>query len=256
MSDARGICAEIDRGVLRITLARAPLNILDLTAIQELATALAAARIVDSLKAVLFKAEGRAFSAGVAVADHFPDRVGPTVRGFNGIFQALADLEVPAVALVEGPALGGGCEIACACEWVIATPAARFGLPEISLGVFPPAAVAYLPARIGWRATAQLVLTGRIVDAEEALRIGLATQVVAPGEAAAAAEAILDDLRGKSAYTLRAACRTLRDTCGRPPPEALHSAEEAYFSRIVPSQDMLEGLRAFLEKRKPVWQNR
>lgn len=256
MTPFRFIASRLDRGVLRITLRRPPLNVLDLAATREIVAALSAAEGEASLRAVLLAAEGKAFCAGLDVADHLPERVKEALSAFHDVFRAIERLGVPTVARVQGAALGGGCEIASACDWVFATPEARFGLPEIQLGVFPPVAAALFPALIGPRAATELILTGRVVPAEEAASLGLATRVVAADRIDAEIETLLETLRARSAHAIRASRRTLRRLAGRDPARALDEAERAYHAELGTSRDALEGLQAFLEKRRAVWADR
>lgn len=242
-------------GVYRITLRQPPHNILDIAALRELVSAVRAIEEQRDVKAILFQAEGKSFSAGVAVADHLPDRARETVATFDALFQALERVGIPTVARVEGVALGGGCELACFCDWVYAAPEARFGLPEVNLAAFPPVAAAYFPALIGYRNAADLILTGRTVSAEEALRMGLVTRVCSRETLADETEALLSGLRAKSAPVLRAALRAVRAARPWGTPAALSTVEKIYFQDILPLADAEEGIRAFLEKRQPVWKN-
>lgn len=249
----RRLAVREDRGVLRITLRRPLLNILNLTMLAELETALRRRGRDPALRAVVFDAEGKAFSAGTDVADHLPPRHKEMLRRFHAVFRTLERLALPTVAVVEGPALGGGCELAGSCDFVLATPKAAFALPEIRLGCFPPAAIAFFPKRIGLRATAELALTGKTISAREAHEIGLVTKVVPTSKIRRETESLLDALRALSPDALRAAKRALLASAGRPALDALASAERIYLKNLAHSPDMKEGLDAFLEKRPPRW---
>lgn len=246
--------AEAD--VVRITLARPPLNILTTGMLEELARALEQASRRPALKAVLLAAEGRAFSAGVAVEDHIGERARPMLDTFHRVFRLLHDLECPTVAAVQGAALGGGAELAAFCDVVVASETATFGQPEIRVGVFPPIAAIRYPARIGPARTMRLLLTGEVIGAAEAERIGLVDRVVPPDRLGEAVEAELARFRGLSAVVLRLTKRAVREAAGLPFDQALSTLEELYHCELMTTADAEEGLRAFAEKRQPVWRDR
>ena len=170
MSGDRFIRSQVDGGVARITLARPPLNILTIEMMKELNGALALLPARSDLRAVVFAAEGKAFSAGVAVEDHQGDRVKPMLQAFHQIFRHLHSLGCPTVAAVQGTALGGGAELATFCDVVIASENATLGQPEIKVGVFPPIAALHYPKRVGEVRALQLLLTGEVLPAREAER--------------------------------------------------------------------------------------
>ena len=242
--------------VARITVARPPLNILTLGAIGALAAAVEEVNHRAHLKAVVLAAEGRAFCAGVSVEDHLGDRAKPMLVAFHRVFRMLHQLECATVAAVQGPALGGGAELATFCDFVIASENATFGQPEIKIGVFPPIAALHYPNRIGRARTLQLLLSGQVLPAQEAERIGLIDRVVPPGELAAAVEATLAGLTDKSAAVLRltkrAVCRAGDDGFDA----ALSRLEDLYLNELMRTEDAEEGLRAFLAKRPPAWKDR
>src|SRR5215472_10410771 len=203
------ITLAITPDVATITLNRPPLNILTLEIIRELDNTLKEIAEQTNLKAVVLTANGKAFCAGVDVADHTPDRVEPMIREFGQLFTRLRTLPMPTIALVQGAALGGGCELAIACDLVIAAESAKFGQPEIKLGVFPPIAAALFPQLIGYQQAARLLFSGETITADEAARLGLVTTVVADGELEAALERLLARLRGMSAAALHMTKRAL-----------------------------------------------
>lgn len=243
-------------GVVTLTLARPPLNILTIPMMSALDEALARAADDPVLRAIVLRAEGKAFSAGVAVEDHVGGRVEPMLAAFHRIFRRLDALDCATVAVVQGPALGGGAELATFCDVVIATEAATIGQPEIRLGVFPPVAALHYPRRIGEARTLQLLLSGRVLSAREAERIGLVDQVVPAGDLDAAVAGTLGALTDKSAVVLRLTKQAVRR--GRPDDfdERLAVLEELYTWTLMRTDDAAEGLRAFLEKRAPTWTHR
>jgi cyclohexa-1,5-dienecarbonyl-CoA hydratase len=241
--------------VATITLDRPPLNILTIATIGELSAALDAAVEHDHLHAVVLQAAGKAFCAGVDVADHAPDRVDEMIRGFGRLFTQLRAFPAPTIAAVQGAALGGGMELALGCDLVLAGTSARFGQPEIKLGVFPPIASALLPRLIGHQQAARLVLAGEIVAAEEAARLGLVTFAVPDDELAARLDQLLDRFRGLSAAVLGLAKSALLLGAERGDARALAPIEDLYLTDLMATADAGEGIRAFMEKRSPVWRD-
>ena len=167
--------------ILWLILDRPPLNILSIEMLDQLTVAMRDAVKHAPRLIVITGAGERAFSAGVDIHDHLRGREKEMLRAVYdncAAFEELRAQHIATVALVKGYALGGGCELAALCDTVIAHEDATFGLPEISLGVFPPVAAAYFPALIGQNATMRLMLTGETIDAREALRLGLVHQVL------------------------------------------------------------------------------
>ena len=244
--------------VARITFARPPLNVLNIVMMREIVDALNVCGQQRNLTAIVFDAseDTRAFSAGVAVEEHVPETVFQMLDTFHSIFRTLPQVAKPTVAVVDGPALGGGCEIVCACDVVIASEQARFGQPEIKLGVFPPVAAILLPRIIGERKARELILTGELIDADEALRLGLVNYVVPSNELAAKTESVLAKLRDLSASAL-SMTRTALDLAAHGGFESsLTNVENLYLHELMKTEDAEEGVRAFMEKRKPEWNNR
>src|SRR5437870_5828573 len=190
--------------VARITLVRPPLNILNIAMMGEINDALTKCASQTDLVAIVFDAaaEARAFSVGVAVEEHVPETVREMLDSFHSIFLAFERIRRPAIAVVDGPALGGGCELALACDIVVASERARFGQPEIKLGVFPPVAAILLPRMIGDKKARELILTGDTIEAAEALRLGLVNYVVSSDELEQKTESVLGKLRELSGVAL------------------------------------------------------
>jgi cyclohexa-1,5-dienecarbonyl-CoA hydratase len=208
------------------------------------------------LKALVLAGEGTAFSAGVAVEDHVGERVTPMLEAFHGIFRRLRLLDCMTVAAVHGAALGGGAELATFCDVVIASDDARLGQPEIKVGVFPPIAALHYPRRIGEARALALLVSGEVLPAAEALRIGLVDRVVPRADLATAVDGHLERYRAQSAAVLRLTKRAVREGAGLPFEQALAGLEELYRFELMQTEDAAEGLRAFVEKRAPVWRDR
>src|SRR3954466_2970969 len=248
----------VEDRVGRITFARPPLNIFTIAMMRETDAALTDCMMERDMVAVVFDAvEGsRAFSAGVSVEEHQPETVYQMLESFHTVFRTLEQMSKPALALVDGAALGGGCELVAGCDIVLAASRAKFGQPEIKLGVFPPVAAVLLPRIMGERRARELLLTGEIFDAQEAERTGLVSYVVEAVQLESKLQEILARLRELSASALEMARRAMDAARGRPFVEALERVEDIYLNELMKTDDAQEGVRAFMEKRKPDWRNR
>lgn len=248
----------IDDRVARITFARPPLNVFNIAMMREIGEALNECLPHRDLAAIIFDAApgSRAFSAGVAVEEHVPDTVFQMLDSFHAVFRMLAQISRPVFALVDGPALGGGCELVAACDIVIASERARFGQPEIKLGVFPPVAAILLPRVIGEKRARELIMLGDMIDAAEALRLGLVNYVVPAADLEPKLQSVLVKLRDLSAAAL-AMTRTALDLGGQTSfQSALTEVENLYLNELMKTEDANEGVRSFMEKRKPEWRHK
>jgi cyclohexa-1,5-dienecarbonyl-CoA hydratase len=248
----------VEDRVGRVAFARPPLNVFTIAMMREVDLALTECMGRREMVAVVFEAVAgsRAFSAGVSIEEHAEDTVYQMLESFHQIFRTLEQLAKPVVAVVEGAALGGGCELVAGCDIVISGPKARFGQPEIKLGVFPPAAAVLLPRIVGERRARELLLTGELFGAEEALRMGLVSHVVEADQVEAKLQEVLGRLRELSAPALEMARRAMDAARGRPFAEALERAEDIYLNDLMKTEDAHEGVKAFIEKRKPEWRNK
>lgn len=243
-----------------VTVNRPPLNILDIPTIEGLAAALDDLEKDADLQVVVVRGAGdRAFSAGVAVQDHTPDKVGPMLSTLHGAIKKLRTLPAITVAAVQGHCLGGGMEVALACDLVLATDDARFGQPEIELGCYPPVAAALYPSLIGPGRTLELLLTGRTLTCEQAEAMGLIARRVPKGSLDEETAKLVSEIAGRSAAVTRITKKAVR--AGERAFEdaffaALDANERLYLDELCPTADMAEGLAAFLEKRRPVWKHR
>jgi cyclohexa-1,5-dienecarbonyl-CoA hydratase len=158
--------------------------------------------------------------------------------------------------VVDGAALGGGCELVAGCDIVIASDRSRFGQPEIKLGVFPPVACVLLPLVIGEKRARELILTGDLIDAAEAARLGLVNHVVPGDRLEQKTQETLAKLRECSGVALEATRRALDLGRGRSLDSMLAEVEAMYLNELMKTEDANEGIKAFMEKRKPVWRNR
>lgn len=246
---------ERDGRTATITLNRPPLNILDIPTIARLGEIVSELDKDEDLQLVVVRGAGdRAFSAGVAVQDHTPELVGPMLESLHGAIRKLRDLAAVTVAAVQGHCLGGGMELALACDLVIATEDTRFGQPEIELGCYPPVAAALYPSLIGPGRTLDLLLTGRTLTCEEAERMGLVARRVSSLDEGLAK--LTAEILAKSAAVVRLTKKAVRAGRDHGFSEALAESERLYLDELCPTADMAEGIAAFLEKRRPVWKHR
>jgi cyclohexa-1,5-dienecarbonyl-CoA hydratase len=252
------IVLKIEDRVGRIGFARPPLNVFNIAMMREISDAINECQGHRDMVAIVFEATGktRGFSAGVAVEEHVEDTVYQMLESFHNIFRALEQGAKPTVAVVDGAALGGGCELVAACDMVIASDRARFGQPEIKLGVFPPVAAVLLPRIIGEKRARELILTGELIDAEEALKLGLVSYVVPLEKLSEKTEEVLAKFRELSAPSLEATRRALDLARGKTFDAALTDVEDLYLNELMKTHDAREGVSAFMEKRKPDWHNK
>jgi cyclohexa-1,5-dienecarbonyl-CoA hydratase len=237
-----------------LRLDRPKANVLDAAMIALLREAFAEAAATPALKAIVLTASGPHFSFGASVAEHLPGSVAAMLREFHGLFRDIARASVPVLAAVRGQCLGGGLELAAFSNRLFAAPDARLGQPEIGLGVFAPVASLLLRERMGRAAAEDLCLTGRSIGVEEALRLGLVDAVADDPEAAALAYA-REHLCRHSASSLRHAVRAVRAGFLEHFFTDLDRVEQAYLQELMATEDAVEGIRAFLDKRPPQWRN-
>jgi cyclohexa-1,5-dienecarbonyl-CoA hydratase len=243
--------------VAKISVNRPPLNILNVETLVELTLALERVKNDSSVAVVLITGVGdRAFSAGVDIREHFPEKVSSTLFVFNKVFHALDGLDKPTVAVVRGVALGGGCELAMGCDMVIASEGAQFGQPEVRVGAIPPVAVALLPKLVGRKKALELVLTGDVISAAEAKQIGLVNKVVPLERLDEAVKELVAKLKESSPIVLRLTRMAFRESLELNFKDGLSKVTDIYLSLLMRTEDSVEGLRAFLEKRKPQWKGK
>jgi cyclohexa-1,5-dienecarbonyl-CoA hydratase len=241
-------------GALWVTLRRPPLNILDIPTLRDLRRALKELPTRHDLKVLVFRSGmPGTFSAGVDVRDHRRERIRQMLGAFHRLIVFLDQIPQATLAAVDGRCLGGGCELALFCDVVVATPRSTFALPEIDLGCFPPVAATWLP-RVAGRTAHEMVLVGEPVPAEEALRRGLVNRVVDDLDAATAEW--VDRLAAKSGSVLALARRAVRQGARGSFPKALARTERLYLEELTRTRDSEEGIKAFLEKRRPRWTDR
>jgi cyclohexa-1,5-dienecarbonyl-CoA hydratase len=255
MNSYEHIETTIKDGLGTITLNRPPVNILNIAMMEEINQVLTAWQGQKDLKVVLFNAKNKCFSAGVDVGEHMGDLAPKMIRVFHGMFRLMERLEIPTMASVYGSCLGGGCELAVFCDLVLASDDTKLGQPEIQVGVFPPIAAQILPRIMGRKAAMDLILSGRTVSAEEALAMGLINKVVSREQLESATSEFVNPYLKLSAEVLRKTKKAVMAGLRDPLEPSLKVIENIYLDELMKTSDAEEGLKAFMEKRRPVWKN-
>ena len=250
------IKAEIKDGLGTITLNRPPVNVLNIAMMEEINEVLKAWQEDKDLKVLLFNAEGKCFSAGVDVGEHMGDMAPKMIKVFHGMFRLMNGFEIPTVASIYSSCLGGGCELAIFCDMVVAAENTKLGQPEVQVGVFPPIAAQLMPRIIGRKAAMELILSGKVIGPQEALQIGLVNKVVSNDKLADETADFVKPYIGLSAEVLRRTKKAIISGLRDDFEESLKVIEDIYLNELMVSADAQEGLKSFLEKRKPVWRNK
>jgi cyclohexa-1,5-dienecarbonyl-CoA hydratase len=250
------ILFEREGGVATITLDHPPVNIMDIATMREINAALEDLQGDEKTKVVVFAAKGKAFCAGVDVKDHTADKVDEMVEVFHRIFRQMWSLDTPTIAAVNGAALGGGCELVTFCDMILASEKATFGQPEIQVGVYPPVAVVTFPRLMPHMKALELLLTGSVIDAREAERLGIVNKVVPVESFEEELSGFVGKLTALSGAVLRLTKRATLQGLALGFEEALDLSEELYLERLMKTEDATEGLQAFMDKRKPVWKDK
>ncbi len=242
--------------VARLTLHHPPLNVIDLAMMEELAQALAEIEGRADVSTLLLSGEGKSFSVGVDVAAHTPDRVTDMLTKFHAVIRALVSSKKVTIAAVHGHCLGGGAELAMVCDLVYTVDTAMWGFPEIKLGCYPPVAATALAALVGQKHAADLILTGRNVSGTEAARIGLANRDLADTELELAVKEAIQQLSSLSPAALAITKKANYAWDSMHFDKGLARAEKIYLDELMKTEDVQEGIDAFLEKRQPVWKGK
>jgi cyclohexa-1,5-dienecarbonyl-CoA hydratase len=239
--------------VANISLEHAPLNVIDIATMEELAQALAEIESRPDVSTVVISGSGKGFSAGVDVGAHTPDRVGEMLQKFHTVIRALVGSKKVTIAAVHGHCLGGGAELALVCDIVYTAEDAQWGFPEIKLGCYPPVAATGLAALVGQKQASELILTGRTISGTEAASIGLANQALPGDQLGAAVAGCIDRLKQLSPAALAVTKKAIYAWDSMHFDKGLAKAERVYLDELMQSADAQEGIQAFLQKRTPTW---
>jgi cyclohexa-1,5-dienecarbonyl-CoA hydratase len=243
--------------VARVILNDGKGNVLDSIMMNDLNGLLASFKDKNDLKLITFEGAGKNFSFGASVEEHTKDKAAEMLENFHRIFYNLMDLHIPALAKISGQCLGGGFELPLACNFIFADKSARVGQPEILLGVFAPPASIMLPLKIGNARAEELLITGKVITAEEGKALGLINEVFDDRESMETATDawITKNIIGKSASSIRYATRAARASFDFFMQKNLPAFTELFIKGLMETSDANEGINSFLEKRKPLWKN-
>jgi len=250
------IACDYSAPVARISLRNPPLNIIDIPMMGELSGALSEIEGRPDIAIVIFSGTQKAFSVGVDVAAHTPERVGEMLSKFHGVIRALVASKKVTIAAVHGHCLGGGAELAIVCDLVYTSELATWAFPEIKLGCYPPVAATALAALVGQKHAADLILTGRSITGKEAAAIGLANAVVPEVDLDRTVQEAVEHLLKLSSAALAVTKKAIYAWDSIHFDKGLARAEKIYFEELMKTEDAQEGINAFLQKRQPVWRGK
>jgi cyclohexa-1,5-dienecarbonyl-CoA hydratase len=245
-----------DKGAARMTLNRPEHNLLNEAMLREIADGIADAGARGDVKLIVLDSACRVFCGGIDIAEYTSQRVFQMLDAFHAAFAGMLEVGKPVVCVVNGPAIGGGAELAAFGDLVIATPKARFAQPEISIGIFPPLASTILPFLVGPKIALELVLTGEPVTAERALELGMVNRLVPEAQLEQAVNDLVGRISGHSGAVLAMAKKAILGGMGLTLREGLKNSMSIFLNELYRLEDSQEGLRALVEKRKPNWKNR
>lgn len=246
----------IDGEVARLTLDRPDHNLLNERMLAEIAAGINSVGERNDIKLIVLDSAGKTFCGGIELGEYTQRRVFQLLDAFHNAFSAMLDTSKPLLAVVNGPAFGGGAELATLADLVIATPRAKFAQPEIKLGVFPPLAAAILPYILGPKLALELVLTGEPMSAERARELGLANWLVPEQELETKIGEVIAKVIAQSGPVLTMAKKAILNSLGMSLRDGVRSSMRVFLNELADLEDSQEGLRALVEKRAPKWKNR
>ena len=256
MADESTIQVKQADGVAWVTFARPKHNVFNIGMIRALSDTLEAVARQDDLKCTVFCGDGPSWCAGVDVGDHKPDMAPEMIDAFNRSLALIEGLEMPTIAAVHGACLGGGMEYAIACDMVIASERATFGQPEVKLGFLPPYAAIRLPRLVGVARAIEICATGKIFTAQEAKGLGFVSRTAAADAFDDAVAQLVKELQTSSPLILKLNKLAVKQHVGMPLVDALPAVSDLFLNRLMKTEDTLEGIASFYEKRRPEWKNR
>jgi cyclohexa-1,5-dienecarbonyl-CoA hydratase len=251
------IIFEIKENKAFLTIDRPPMNILNIAAMEEMNDALKFLAGKSSVKALIITGSGdKAFSAGVDVTEHTQDKVQKMLHVFHGLFRNLSTMNQVTIAAAKGFTLGGGCELAIFCDLIFAADNLKIGQPEIKLSAIPPIALLIMPSLVGLKKASELLLSGKVIDAGEAEKIGLVNKVAPLNAFEPELENFVQPFTELSMVGLKFSKKGMQLGMENSFLNGLEKIEKMYIEELMASKDAHEGLKAFLEKRKPDWKNK
>jgi len=252
----QSIKMRIDAGVARMTLDRPEHNLLNEAMLRELADGISFAGERSDVKLIVLDSAHKVFCGGIDIGEYTSQRVFQMLDAFHAAFSGMLEAAKPVVCVVNGPAIGGGAELAAFGDFVIATPKARFAQPEISIGIFPPLASTILPFLVGPKIALELVLTGEAVTAERALELGLVNRLVPEAKIEQTVNELVSRITEHSGPVLTMAKKAILGGMGMSLRDGMKHSMNIFLNELYRLEDSQEGLRALVEKRKPNWKNR
>jgi cyclohexa-1,5-dienecarbonyl-CoA hydratase len=246
----------LDAGIARVTLNRPEHNLLNEAMLREISDAIVFAGERDDVKLILLDSACKVFCGGIDIGEYTSQRVFQMLDAFHAVFSGMLEVGKPVICVVNGPAIGGGAELAAFGDLVIATPRARFAQPEITIGVFPPLASTILPFLVGPKVALELVLTGEAVTAERALELGMINRLVPEAQLEQAVNDLITRIAAHSGPVLTMAKKAILGGMGMSLRDGLKNSMNIFLNELYHLEDSQEGLRALVEKRKPNWKNR
>jgi cyclohexa-1,5-dienecarbonyl-CoA hydratase len=256
VEDFQFVKVRVEDAVARLTLDRPDHNLLNEQMLAELAAGVNLLGERNQVKLIVLESAGKAFCGGIELGEYSQRRVFQLLDAFHGAFSAMLDTSKPLLVVVNGPAFGGGAELAALGDLVIATPKARFAQPEIKLGVFPPLAAAILPYILGPKQAIELVLTGETMSAERARELGLVNWLVPENELQKKVEEVVAKVTAQSGPVLTMAKKAILGSLGMPLRDGVRNSMKVFLNELADLEDSQEGVRALVEKRAPKWKNR
>jgi cyclohexa-1,5-dienecarbonyl-CoA hydratase len=246
----------VEGPVGRLTLDRPEHNLLNERVLNELAAGISHLGDRREIKLILVDSAQKSFCGGIELGEYTHRRVFQLLDAFHSAFSALMEVSKPLMVVINGPAFGGGAELAALADIVVATPKARFAQPEIKLGVFPPLSAVILPYILGPKVALELVLTGETMSAERAHELGLVNRLVAEKDLDKTVEDLISKVTSQSGSVLTMAKKAILGSLGLSLRDGVRSSMKIFLNELSDLEDSQEGLRALVEKRAPQWKNR
>lgn len=246
----------VEAGAARLTLSRPEHNLLNEAMLRELADGITFAGDTPDVKLIVLDSACKVFCGGIDLGEYTSQRVFQMLDAFHAVFAVMLDVSKPVISVVNGPAIGGGAELAVFGDLVIASSRAKFAQPEITIGVFPTLASTILPFLVGPKVAMEIVMTGEAITAERALELGMVNRLVPEAQLEQAVKDLSSRISGHSGPVLSMAKKAILSGMGMSLRDGLKNSMNIFLNELYRLEDSQEGLRALIEKRKPEWKNR
>jgi cyclohexa-1,5-dienecarbonyl-CoA hydratase len=246
----------VEAGVARMTLNRPEHNLLNEAMLRELADGIIFAGDSREVKVIVLDSACKVFCGGIDLGEYTSQRVFQMLDAFHAVFAGMLDVGKPVICVVNGPAIGGGAELAAFGDLVVATPKAKFAQPEITIGIFPPLASTILPFLVGPKVALEIVMMGEAVTAERALELGMINRLVPEAQLEQTVKDLSARIAGHSGPVLTMAKKAILGGMGLSLRDGLKHSMNIFLNELYRLEDSQEGVRALVEKRKPEWKNR